>query len=235
MKRLVPAFLLGCTLLAVNSSAYALFGDDEARKAILELRQQLKAQQDVQMNLYDRLEKLTQEVQQLRGQVDVLNNSLGKERQNTQNLYGDLTNRIDEMDPKAKAAKAAEDKEILAEQELRKCTDFFNKGQADKAISCFGAAVKTYGSTKQYPTLLYWLGSSYYLKGDSAKCIENEQRLISKYPSHAQVPDAYLLVGMAQLDQKKISQAKTTLNQLITRFPKSSAAAMAKKQLADIK
>ena len=77
MKKVVLA-VLGTVLLTVNTSAYALFGDDEARKAIIELRSQLKAQQDIQMNLYDRLESLTKEVQTLRGQVDVLNNSLGK-------------------------------------------------------------------------------------------------------------------------------------------------------------
>ena len=60
MKR-IALVLLSTVLLSVNTSAWALFGDDEARKAILELRDQLKSQQEVQMSLYDRLEKLTKE------------------------------------------------------------------------------------------------------------------------------------------------------------------------------
>ena len=56
MKR-IALVLLSTVLLSVNTSAWALFGDDEARKAILELRDQLKSQQEVQMSLYDRLEK----------------------------------------------------------------------------------------------------------------------------------------------------------------------------------
>ena len=71
MKR-IALVLLSTVLLSVNTSAWALFGDDEARKAILELRDQLKSQQEVQMSLYDRLEKLTKEVLYYRfGQKDV--------------------------------------------------------------------------------------------------------------------------------------------------------------------
>ena len=103
MKR-IALVLLGTVLLSVNTSAWALFGDDEARKAILELRDQLKSQQEVQMSLYDRLEKLTKEVQTLRGKVEDLTNSVGKEKQNAETIYDDLSNRLNEMDPKAKAA-----------------------------------------------------------------------------------------------------------------------------------
>jgi len=106
MKR-IALVLLSTVLLSVNTSAWALFGDDEARKAILELRDQLKSQQEVQMSLYDRLEKLTKEVQTLRGKVEDLTNSVGKEKQNAETIYDDLSNRLNEMDPKAKAAAGA--------------------------------------------------------------------------------------------------------------------------------
>ncbi|WP_290448822.1 tetratricopeptide repeat protein [uncultured Parasutterella sp.] len=230
MKKVVLA-VLGTVLLTVNTSAYALFGDDEARKAIIELRSQLKAQQDIQMNLYDRLESLTKEVQTLRGQVDVLNNSLGKERENAQSIYGSLQSRLDEMDPKAKAAQAVSDKEIAAEQELNKCLEVFKKGDANKAIACFSTITTKYRATKTYPTSLYWLGSSYYMKGDFAKTIETENKFIASYPEHKQVSEAYLLVGMAQMDSKKTDEANKTFRKLIQLFPKGGAAAIAKKQL----
>ena len=120
MKR-IALVLLSTVLLSVNTSAWALFGDDEARKAILELRDQLKSQQEVQMSLYDRLEKLTKEVQTLRGKVEDLTNSVGKEKQNAETIYDDLSNRLNEMDPKAKAAAAASDREISAKQRSSSC------------------------------------------------------------------------------------------------------------------
>ena len=54
------------------------------------------------MSLYDRLEKLTKEVQTLRGKVEDLTNSVGKEKQNAETIYDDLSNRLNEMDPKAR-------------------------------------------------------------------------------------------------------------------------------------
>ena len=225
MKR-IALVLLGTVLLSVNTSAWALFGDDEARKAILELRDQLKSQQEVQMSLYDRLEKLTKEVQTLRGKVEDLTNSVGKEKQNAETIYDDLSNRL-----KAKAAAAASDREISAKQELDRCLSVFQKGDANQAIKCFSGMTQKYSKTKVYPDALYWLGSSYYMKGNFAQTIATEQRLISGYSKHAKVPEAYLLVGMAQMDSKKTAEAKATFDKLIKLYPKSSAAGLAKKQM----
>ena len=133
MKR-IALVLLGTVLLSVNTSAWALFGDDEARKAILELRDQLKSQQEVQMSLYDRLEKLTKEVQTLRGKVADLTNSVGTEKQNAETIYDDLSNRLNEKDPKAKAAAAASDRAISAKQELDRCLSVFQQADDNPAI-----------------------------------------------------------------------------------------------------
>ena len=231
MKR-IALVLLGTVLLSVNTSAWALFGDDEARKAILELRDQLKSQQEVQMSLYDRLEKLTKEVQTLRGKVEDLTNSVGKEKTKTPRPFMTIFRIVlNEMDPKAKAAAAASDREISAKQELDRCLSVFQKGDANQAIKCFSGMTQKYSKTKVYPDALYWLGSSYYMKGNFAQTIATEQRLISGYSKHAKVPEAYLLVGMAQMDSKKPAEAKATFNKLIKLYPKSSAAGLAKKQM----
>ena len=69
------------------------------------------------------------------------------------------------------------------------------------------------------------------MKGNFAQTLATEQRLISGYSKHAKVPEAYLLVGMAQMDSKKTAEAKATFNKLIKLYPKSSAAGLAKKQM----
>ena len=55
--------------------------------------------------------------------------------------------------------------------------------------------------------------------------------MVKNFPRHAKVPEALLIIGMAQMDTKKTEEAKQTFNQLIKRFPKSEAAKMAKSQL----
>lgn len=214
-------------LSVLSSPAHALFGDDEARRAIVELRNQVQSQQEVQLQLYERLEKLTKEVQSLRGQVEVLSNSYGKQ----QNMVGDLSNKLQEMDPKAQANTAAQDRRIQERQELDSALKLINKGAYDKAISALTAFGKKYKGSTLYPESLYWLGSSYYGKGNFNKAIEVESNLIKIYPKHAKVPEAMLVLGMAQLDSKKSEEAKKTFNNLIKRFPRSEAAKVAKTQL----
>lgn len=230
MKRGV-ALSFAVVLISVAGQAHALFGDDEARKAILELRAQVQSQQEAQLNLYSKIEKLTNEIQTLRGQIDVLNNSLGKERQNSQSMYGDLSSRIDQMDPKERASVNSNDKEIAAQQEFNSCLSYFQKGQAEKAIQCFSSFTQKRSASRLYPEALYWLGSSYYMSGQYAKTIEIENRVISRYPRHAKAPEAYLLLGMAQMDSRKNAEARKTFTALIKNYPKSEAAALAKKQL----
>jgi septal ring factor EnvC (AmiA/AmiB activator) len=103
--------------------AHALFGDDEARRAIVELRAQMQTQQETQMRLYERIESLTKEVKNLRGQLDDLKNSYGKQ----QNMVGDLNTKIQEMDPKVQANQAAQDKKIQQRQELDNALKLLNQ------------------------------------------------------------------------------------------------------------
>ncbi len=224
-KTCFAAALLGLAL--AGNQAHALFGDDEARKAIVDLRAQVQSQQAAQMQMLDRLDKLTKEVQMLRGQVEVLNNSYGKQ----QDLYGDLSTKIKDLEPGKKAAQAAQDQNIAAQQAFDEALKQFNKGNYDQAIKGFTAFGQRYGRNKLYPDSLYWLGSSYYGKGQFAKAIETQNRLISSYPRHAKVPEAMLVLGTAQIDAKKPAEGKATLQKLVGQYPKSDAAKVAKSLL----
>lgn len=230
MKRIVLC-TLSAVLLSTGTSAFALFGDDEARKAILELRDQLAAQQSTQMELYTKIEELSKDLRSIRGEVDNLKNSLGNDKKAAESMIGDLSSRLEEMDPKAKAAKVAADREISAQQEFEKCNAFFKKAQADAAITCFTALAKNYKQTKVYPEALYWLGSSYYLKGNYNKVIEVEKQLLASFSKHDKTPEAYLMLGSAQLSSNKAAEGKATFQKLIKLFPSSNAAKEAKKQL----
>ena len=56
---------LAATLLGAAAPAHALFGDDEARKAILDLRQRVDALQNAQLQLVGQLEQLREANAQL--------------------------------------------------------------------------------------------------------------------------------------------------------------------------
>ena len=69
-------------------------------------------------------------------------------------------------------------------------------------------------------------------RGDFKKLSIQSQLLVKNFPRHAKVPEAMLIIGMAQMDTKKTEDAKQTFQQLIKRSPEESEAAkMAKSQM----
>lgn len=223
-KTLIPVLVLSA-LASFSAPSHALFGDDEARKAILELRAQVQSQQEAQVALYDKIEGLTAQVQQLRGQLDELKNSFGREQRKSQELLADLSSQNAKETEAAEAKKqAAQDKEILAKQELDSAVKLFQGGKYDSAIRQLNEFSRKYPSSKYYPEALYWLASSQYAKGQYAQSIANGNKMASAYPKHAKASDALLIVGMAQLDAKKSADAKATFAKITKDYPKSSAA-----------
>ena len=63
-------------MVTASSPSWALFGDDEARKAILELREKTQTLQNAQMQLVGQIEALREQNAQLTGRVEKLTNEL---------------------------------------------------------------------------------------------------------------------------------------------------------------
>ena len=75
LRKTVFLSTLALTAIAATSfmpSAWALFEDDDARKAILDLRKSLAATQNATTELQNQLEKVKAENAQLRGRVETL-------------------------------------------------------------------------------------------------------------------------------------------------------------------
>lgn len=105
--------LLATALLAVIATgslpAHAgLFDDDEARKAILDIRARLdglrrdvdvKADKNSLLDIASQNEQLRQEVAKLRGQLEVLTNELSSTQQRQKDFYVDLDTRVRKLEP----------------------------------------------------------------------------------------------------------------------------------------
>lgn len=99
----VAALLLGAL---ASAPAHALFGDDEARKQIQELKaqnsalesriRQLEEQLNSQglINLYTQIETLKADMARLRGQIEELANANDQTGKRQRDLYVDLDNRL---------------------------------------------------------------------------------------------------------------------------------------------
>ncbi|EJX09180.1 tol-pal system protein YbgF [gut metagenome] len=86
-------------VLAATSSGAWAFADDEARTAILDLREQVKALQAAQLQFVSRIEELQNQNRMLTGRVEELSNQIHQEGRASRDLFKDLDHRLGKFEP----------------------------------------------------------------------------------------------------------------------------------------
>lgn len=249
-------------------SAHALFEDNDARRSIIELRQQVKeltARIDTKlqplaaridgkadtksiMDLYGEIEKLKQELANLRGQLEIAANDIANTQKRQKDFYIDLDQRLRSIEQKQAAsdkaaaapaepeAKVPDAAEAAAEQKsfdtalaLFKAQDYRSASQG------FTDFLKRYPESANLPQAYFWLGSSHYAMQDCVSAIPAFQTVITRFQASPRAPDAMLSLAECQSDMKDKIAARQTLNNLMKKFPSSPAAKAAKERLAEIK
>ena len=239
-------------LLALNS--YALFDDDEARKAILDLRQKVDIQQ--QRNVED-IKKANDDNAQLRrsvldlsNQLEVLRADLAKMRGQDEQLardiaevqrrQKDITQGVDDRLRKFEPSKMTVDgKEFVASPaEIR---DFdaalatLRRGEFALAQTTFLDFIKRYPESGYRPSALFWLGNSQYALKAYREAIINFKSVVAIAPDHVRSPEAALSIANCQVELKDAKSARKTLEDLIKVYPQSEAASVANDRLSKLK
>jgi tol-pal system protein YbgF len=242
--------MLGAALLASPARA-ALFEDDEARKAILDLRQrvdqnseQLKARLAEQveqlrrslLDLSNQVEALRTETAKLRGQ----NEQLARDVAELQRQQKDLKQGIDERMGRFEPQKVTEGgKEFVAEPEERRLYDeamaTLRRGDFAAAATAFTAFQKRYPKSGYAESVLFWLGNAQYGKREYREAMASFRSLIAAAPDSPRAPEAMLSLANCQLELKDSKSARKTLDDLIKAYPKSEAAQAGRERLAAMK
>ena len=92
-QKFLTAAFLGAVLAGLSTPSFALFGDDEARKAILELREKAQTMQNAQMQLVREIEMLRSQNAELTGRVEKLTNDLAQQQKSVRDLFSNLDKR----------------------------------------------------------------------------------------------------------------------------------------------
>jgi tol-pal system protein YbgF len=221
------------SLFALPTSAWALLSDDEARKAILDLRKTLAS---TQLELQGQIERLKSENAQLRGQIENLQKQSEELIASQKTNYQDLDKRLSKFEPQTleiegvtgtiqPGEKAAYDEALAA----------FQAGQLKKADAGFTGFVRKYNTSPYLPLALYWLGNTKYALKEYPGAITQLQALIKAYPKHPRIPAAMLTLGNCQLESGNKTAARKTYGDLIAAYPESEVAVEARQMLARAK
>lgn len=254
----------GVALIGVLLSAgahAALFEDDEARKAILDLRQRVEAvrseaeqarqaasqaatQESVglskgQLELHSQIELLRTELAGLRGANEKLAKDLADlqlQLRNDAQARLSLEDRLARLEPSKVTVDGVEFMVEPAEKrEFESALAVFRRGDFLAAQNQFVGFLSRYPASGYATLALFWLGNAQYATRDYKEAITNFRALIARSPQHLRTPEAVLSVANCQLELKDAKGARKTLTDLVKAYPQSEAAAAAKERLAALK
>ena len=223
-QTLSRAFCLSAALicLGTSNSAWALFSDDEARTAILDLRKSLAT---TQLELQGQIEKLKVENAQLRGKIEDLEKQYQDINASQKVYYEDLDSRLGNFEPRTESVEGVTGTVQPGEKRAYDAAlKAFQAGNTKKADQDFSSFARKYKASPYLPLALYWGGNSKYANKDYAGAISQLQLLIKKYPSHPRIPAAMLTLGNAQLESGQKPAAKKIFNEIIAKYPDTDAA-----------
>ena len=246
MKKVILVSALFC----LTAAHAALFEDDEARRAILDLRKKFDIQTEeikknsddikqFQSNLIEQqnlFENLRNEIQRVRGEKEELTQELRKQQAAAQALSQVVDERLKKLEPvKVKL----DNQEFLADPaEIRfyeAALASFRKGEFAVSSEGFIDFNKRYPTSGYAVMSLFWLGNSQYANREYKDAIKNFNNLLAKDPEHSRAPDAMLSVANCQLEMKDLKSARKTLDDLMKKYPQSESAAAAKERLSKLK
>ncbi|MEI2418215.1 tol-pal system protein YbgF [Orrella sp. JC864] len=215
---------LSRSVLAAGAAACALaappahaFSDDQARRAILELREQIKQiteqNQRARFQLADQIDALQLEVMRLRDQVE-------------------QASRPTPVSPSGQGPSGEEAAADPQEQAAYDgAIDLFRQGQYKEAAEALSAFTTLYPDSALVPTARFYLGSSRYALKDYKTAIADLQAMVQQAPDNARAPDALLVVAGSQIELNDRAGAKATLQRIVQNYPSSPAAETAGKRL----
>ncbi len=238
-------------LWALMGTAQAgLFEDDEARKAILDLRQRVEQSNTAIKGLVDENAQLRRALLDFQGQIDGLKaeqsqirgaqERLARDVSEAQLSQKDMANGVNERLRRFEPVKVSVDgTEFMAEpaekRDYEAAMDVFRKGDFAAAQVALGQFVQRYRQSGYVSSALFWLGNAQYANKDYKDALANFQQMLKVAPTHARAPEAMLAISNVQIELKDLKGARKTMDDLVKAYPASEAATTARDRLARLR
>lgn len=258
--RLGLPMLLALALWAPSSQAQ-LFPDNEARKAILELRERLNTQQTETSARLDKLEGLTDQALQqsqqatrnqidilqqldtlrrenaaLRGTVEVLQKQLADTQKRLNDIYADVDARLKKHEPQRITL---EGREVLVDPDQTRAYNAafeqFRASQFAQAVAGFSGFLSVYPGSPYAPLAQFWLGNAQYASRDFKSAVATLQAFAKANTDSPRLPDALLTIANCQIELGDKKSARTTLRTIVDQYGTSTASQSARDRLATLK
>ncbi|NBU43464.1 MAG: tol-pal system protein YbgF [Betaproteobacteria bacterium] len=255
MKRLLSLALMLAAWL--QPAGAALFEDQEARRAILDIRQRLDSQrapteslnrelkalnEDNQqlrralLDLQAQIETLRSEQSQLRGDRDLALRELSETQRRFKDLAQSIEARLRPLEPITVSLDGVEFQAQPAEKrEYEGALERFRAGDFTPAAMALADFIRRFPQSGYIPSALFWLGNAQYATRDYKEAIQNFRTLSTAAPNFVRLPDAWLSLANCQFELKDVKAGRKTLEELIKKYPQTEAGDAARERLSRLK
>ena len=239
-RRAARALACAAALAAVASPARAgLFDDEEARRRIDALRQELSQQgkdneariarleESIRnigvVELVRQLDQMNGEIAKLRGQIEVLNNDNQQLQKKQRDFYLDLDSRLKRLEGGGTASSASSPSSgpaatSTAPATTGPTTDFGPTASA-------AAAPKPPTREEQARELrTYDAASNLFRRNDFPSAIEAFRAFVKDYPASPLAANAEYWIGICYANLKDYRNALAAQEQLLSKYPQSAKA-----------
>ena len=235
-----------------------LFDDEEARRAILDLRQRIdvlrqeseqklagetkrSSEENAQLrramlDLQNQLEAMRSEMAKLRGQSEQLARDVAEIQRLQKDAGQSLEERLRKLEPVRVSVDGREfSAEPVEKREFEAALAVFRKGDFAAAQTAFVDFLNRYSASGYRSSALFWLGNAQYATKDYKDAQANFRLLVQQSSDHMRVPEALLAIANCQLEGKDVKGARKTLEEVLAKHAGTEAAAAAKERLARLK
>lgn len=222
---LATAFLLGLS----QAAQAGLLSDDEARRKIADLQQQLQSQNQANQaalealkkrvesleavvkgqglaDMLSEIERLNAELTRVRGQLEVANHNIEQTQQRQKDLYADTDGRLRKLEsaaPGTAPQPAGSDAASPA-------------AAANQPAPASAASAASSNEVKDFEAAQALMKSGRY-----KEAFEANEKFIQTYPNSAQLPEAHYALGYSQFSLKNYKAAIATQQKLVKQYPDS--------------
>ena len=251
--RTAAACLLGLAALIAPAHA-GLFDDDEARKAILDLRARIEDQrqqsatgqkqladqlQQLQRSLLDlnnQNEQLRAELARLRGQDEQTLRELAEVQRKQKDIAQGVDDRMRKLEPQPVSL---DGRDFTADADEKRAYEDaiagMRAGEFERASNALLAFMKRYPGSGYTDSARYWLGNAQYGKREYREAVATFKAFTTTAPDHLRAPEAMLAMANSQVELKDPRGAKRSLEELLKMYPRSEAALAARERLLVLK
>ena len=190
------------------------------------------------LELAQRIDALQADLRTIRGEVELLQNETQGGKTQSRSLYGDLEKRLAALETLGGVGAAAVGGAVPAPAAGASEQATYDAGMAalrggsyDKAIASFREVVTNYPSGDLASNAQFWIGESYYTKGDLESSVTAYRKVLADWPDSRKAPDAMVKLGFSLSDLKRTGEARTTLDEVVRKYPGTPAAQLAADRL----